>query len=127
MYAKRTIFGIYSPAFVKLTCKSQRFASSARSVDPRGAALIFGVAWLAGFTGSVTMLLVAVALFAGLHLAKAAAVVVETRAAVVPATPAVQTVAAVNPLAEALANGLTIKRVEFAQAAAVNGRGKKTA
>ena len=127
MYAKHTICGIYSPFYCKRITELRSLASSARSVNPAGAAAIFGVAWLAGFTGSVSVLLISFALFAGLHLAKVAAAVVETKAAVVPAAPAVQTVAAVNPLAEALTNGLTIKRVEFAQAATMNGRAKKTA
>jgi hypothetical protein len=46
---------------------------SVRSVNPAGAAVIFAVAYLAGAIGSLAVLLIAAALFAGLYSARIAA------------------------------------------------------
>ena len=84
---------------------------SIRSIDPRGAAAIFVIAWLAGFSGSVAGLLVAVALFGGLYAARLAAI---PEPQVVNVPPAMQTV----PLAAQLATmfpGLALRKVELQQ------------
>lgn len=109
--------------------KTQLFSlvSAARELEPSGAVVLFVAGWLAGLAGSISALLIAAALFAGLYGARIVA------AAKVLPTVDVQPIALAepsaapssSPIAEALANGLTIKKIEFSQAAA--GKARKTA
>ena len=103
-------------------------ADSARAINPIGAAIIFALAWLAGFAGSFAALLVAAALLGGLYLAKQSA---EISAPVnPPAAPVIIPAAAVHPssgacgpsISEAIANGLQIRKIEFAGPPAVKVR-----
>lgn len=104
-----------------------RVLDSARSIPPAGAATIFAIAYLAGLLGSVAALFVAAALFVGLFAAARAAElaparaeklnIVETKAAeLLPAA------APSSPIADAIANGLTIRKIEFSGPAPVKAR-----
>jgi hypothetical protein len=100
---------------------------SARSLDPKGAAAIFAVAWLAGFAGSLAALLIAVALFAGFYGAR---VVASANVAAESPAPAAEpsTVSTVHAgeampsLREALADGLVVRKIELGQAPVAKSR-----
>lgn len=95
---------------------------SARSIPPAGAATIFAIAYIAGLLGSVAALFVAAALFVGLFAAaRAAEIKCETRTiptAIVANTQAADLLPSpgpsASPIADAIANGLTIRKIEFA-------------
>lgn len=108
-------------------------AQSVRSIDPRGAAVIFGLAWLAGFAGSSAALAIVAALLAGLYVAKVQPAVPSSPAqpaaqqpAAVPADGAIVKVAAhpLSAMSEAMAAGLVVRKIELSQPAASNGRAK---
>lgn len=100
--------------------------AAVQSVSPIGAATIFALAYVASYIGLAALLIVA-AFLVGLHFAKrpiaSPSAVVDSRvstaapvAEVLPALPS-------SPIADALANGLTIREIKFATPA--NGRAKK--
>ena len=105
--------------------------TATRQLDPRAAAFIFALAYIAGLAGSVAALLIVGALLAGLYGAR----VVATAPPIVPPpfrdvvlAPSQELLAAPvasSPLADAIASGLQIKSVQFSLPA--TARAKKTA
>lgn len=106
-----------------------KIVAEIQSISPIGAACIFAAAWIASLLGLAAVLIVA-ALLAGLYLARlpsSAAVVGSTistdiQAAPVQSVPVAQLMPS-SPIADAMANGLQIRKIEFATAS--NGRAKK--
>ena len=108
-------------------------ANSARDLNPIGAAILFAIAWAAGFAGSFAALLVAAAGFAGLYLAKISARELGPPAIEnPPAAPVIVPESAVLPIsgacgpssgiADAIAAGLSIRKIEFAGPPAIKVR-----
>lgn len=97
----------------------KQLATSIRSINPIGAGAIFAIAWVAGFAGSFSALLVAGSFLVGLYLASAARAVV----AAAPTAPTATTVAPTtgSPVSDAIAAGLVIREVKLGTPAA-NGR-----
>lgn len=107
---------------------------SARSIPPAGAATIFAIAYIAGLLGSIAALFVAAALFVGLFAARLQAAelaparaetstIVESPQVLIPAAAVHPGPGACGPsIAEAIANGLQIRKIEFSGPAPVKAR-----
>lgn len=102
-----------------MSTKVKNILTATRQLDPRAAAFIFALAYVAGLTGSVAVLLIAGALLAGLYGARVAVaappiVPPPFRSEVsAPSQELITAPAGNSPLADALASGLQIKSVQF--------------
>lgn len=108
--------------------KRHLFATLAavQSVSPIGAGTIFAAAYLASYLGFAALLIVA-AFLVGLHFAKRPAVETTSKvetASISTSQPAelLPALPSSSPLADALASGLSIRKIEFATPS--NGRAK---
>lgn len=108
--------------------------TAVQSISPLGAATIFTLAYVASYVGLAALLTVA-AFLIGLHFAKRP-IVVDASPSVVAAeikpsapqqaaAPEVLPALPSSPIVEAMANGLQIREIKFAQP--TNGRAKKVA
>lgn len=99
-----------------------------RTVSPIGTTTVFVAAYLAFLIGHFAALVI-VAFLVGLHLAKQQTAQPAAQPAnPLPAAKVAEVLAPQpsSPIADALANGLTIRKIEFSQAAAPKKNNKQT-